>query len=89
MNTVQEILYRSFTKTIKAYKDIYKLLDPLVKRFWENYEEEWKHFGSWDFSEDSEYIIVHYRYLDYNDEWEWDDENIPINKIIEMIEYKK
>lgn len=86
LNRVHKILSESFTKTIKEYKDIYKLLDPLVKRFWETYEEEWMYFGSWDFSEDGEYIIVDYNYLDYNDEWEWNNENIHIDKIIKMIE---
>ena len=55
------------------------------KRFWENYEEEWQYFSTWDFSEDGEYIIVNYTYLNYNDEWESDNENIPIDRIIEMI----
>ena len=86
MNTVQKILSKSFSKTIKEYNDIFNLLDPLVKRFWEKYREEWKHFGKWDFSEDGEYIIVDYNYLDYYENWEWDNETIPINKIIEMIE---
>ena len=86
LNRVHEILSISFTKTIKEYKNIVKLLDPLVKKFWETYREEWEHFSNWDFSEDCEYIIVDYNYLDYYDNWEWDNENIPINKIIEMIE---
>lgn len=32
-----------------------------------------------------ELIIVNYNYLDYNDEWESDTLEIPINKVIEMI----
>lgn len=47
--------------------------------------EEWKHLSTWDFSEDGEYIIVNYDYLNYNDEWESDNEDIPIDRIIEMI----
>ena len=86
LKRVHQILSESFIKTIKEYNDIYKLLDPLVKQYWEKYEDEWKHYGSWRFSEDAEYIIVDYNYLDYHDNWEWDEENIPINKIIEMIE---
>lgn len=86
LTRVHQILSVSFIKTIKEYKDIYKLLDPLVKRFWEKYREERRHFSNWDFSEDGEYIIVDYSYLDYNDEWEWEQDNIPIDKIIEMIE---
>ena len=86
MNAVHKILSKSFTKTIKEYKDIYKLLDPLVKEFWEENKEDWEHFSNWNFSEDGEYIIVDYNYLDYNDEWEWNNENIHIDKIIKMIE---
>lgn len=86
MKKVHQILSESFIKTIKKYKDIYKLLDPLIKKFWEKYREEWEHFGSWDFSENGKYIIVNYSYLDYNDNWEWNQDNIPINKVIEMIE---
>ena len=85
MNNSHKIISVSFIKTIKDYKNIINLLDPLVKRFWENYEEEWQHFSTWDFSEDGEYIIVNYTYLNYNDEWESDNENIPIDRIIEMI----
>ena len=86
MNTVHKILSTSFVKTIKEYKNICSLLDPFIKQFWEKYQDEWKHFGRWDFSEDGEYIVVDYNYLDYNDEWEWDEEKIPINKVIEIIE---
>lgn len=86
MNNVHKILSKSFIKTIKEYNDIFNLLDPLVKKFWEKEQDEWKHYGSWHFSEDGEYIIVDYNYLDYYENWEWDEENIPINKIIEMIE---
>jgi hypothetical protein len=86
LKRVHQILSESFIKTIKEYKEIYKLLDPLIKRYWEKYHEEWEHFSNWEFSEDGEYIIVDYNYLDYDDEWEWDQDNIPIDKVIEMIE---
>lgn len=86
MNNVHKILSESFIKTIKEYNDIFKLLDPLVKRFWEERQDDWKHYRGWRFSEDAEYIIVNYSYLDYYENWECDEENIPINKIIEMIE---
>lgn len=86
MNNVHKILYKSFVKTIKEYNDIFNLLDPFVKKFWKKFQDEWKHCSGWRFSEDGEYIIVDYSYHDYNDELEWNEENIPINKIIEMIE---
>ena len=87
MKRVHQILFESFTKTIKEYKDICNLLDPLIKKFWKKYREEWKYFAGWKFSENGEYIIVNYSYFDYTDEWEFDQDNIPINKIIEMIEW--
>ena len=83
---VHQILSKSFIKTIKEYKEIYKLLDPRIKMYWEKYHKEWEHFSNWEFSEDGEYIIVDYNYLDYDDEWEWGQDNIPIGKVIEMIE---
>ena len=86
MNNVHKILSESFIKTIKEYNGIFKLLDPLVASFWEKNQEEWKQYRGWRFSEDGEYIIVNYSYLDYFEDWEWGEENIPINKIIEMIE---
>ena len=86
LKRVHQILSESYVKTIKEYKDICELLDPLIKKYWENYREEWWHFGNWDFSEDGEYILVDYNYLDCYDNWEWDQENIPIDKIVEMIE---
>ena len=88
MNTVHKILSTSFIKTVKEYKNICNLLDPLIKQFWEEHQEEWKHFGHWDFSEDGEYIIVDYNYLDYYENWEWDQAGIPVDKIIKMINYK-
>ena len=37
MNGVQKILSIEFTKSIKKYKDIQKLIDPLVKKYFETY----------------------------------------------------
>ena len=45
LNTAHKILSKSFTKTIKKYKDIYKLLDPLVKKFWEENRGECWNLG--------------------------------------------
>lgn len=84
MNAVQ-LLSSEFTKTIKRYKEIKKLIDPLVKRFFEKYYEEWRHFSDWHFDDLGENIIINYTYLDYNDEWEFDSIDISLDKIIEMI----
>ena len=51
MKNVHKILFESFIKTIKEYKDICNLLDPLIKNFWEKNRKEWEDFDSWDFSE--------------------------------------
>ena len=83
MNAVQ-LLSSEFTKTIKRYKEIQKLIDPLVKRFFEKYYEEWQHFSDWDFDDDGD-IIINYSYLDYDDEWEYDSIDVSLDKIIEMI----
>lgn len=85
MNTVQKILSTEFSKTIKKYKDIQKLIDPLVKRYFEKYYEEWQHFSDWDFDDIGENVIINYSYLDYNDNWESDSIDISLDKIIEMI----
>ena len=85
MNAVQKILSREFTKTIKEYKEIQKLIDPLVKKFFETYYEEWEHFSDWNFDDTGENVIINYSYLDYNDEWTHDSIDISLNKIIEMI----
>lgn len=84
MNTVQKILSSKFTKVIKEYKEIQKLIDPLVKRFFEKYYEEWQHFSDWHFDDNGD-IIINYSYLDYNDEWDYDSINVSLDKIIEMI----
>lgn len=84
MNTVQKILSSKFAKTIKEYKEIQKLIDPLVKRFFEKYYEEWQHFNDWNFDDNGD-IIINYSYLDYNDEWESDSINVSLITIIEMI----
>lgn len=85
MNTVEKLLSLEITKTIKRYKEVEKLIDPLVKRYFETYYEEWKHFSDWDFDDMGENIIINYSYLDYNDEWESDSIDISLDKIIEMI----
>ena len=85
MNEVQKLLSREFTKSIKKYKDIQKLFDPLVKRYFETYYEDWRHFSDWNFDDTGENVIINYSYLDYNDEWANDSIDISINKIIEMI----
>lgn len=93
MNGVQKILSIEFTKSIKKYKDIQKLIDPLVKKYFETYYEEWKHFNDWDFDYNGENVIINYSYLDYNDDWESSSIDISLDKIIEMIDnnfiYKK
>lgn len=85
MNTVEKLLTLEITKTIKRYKEIEKLIDPLVKRFFERYYEEWQHFSDWYFDDIGENIIINYSYLDYNDEWESDSIDISLDRIIEMI----
>ena len=85
MNGVQKILSVEFTKTIKKYKEIQKLIDPLVKRYFETYYEDWRHFSDWDFDDTGENVIINYSYLDYNDEWDNDSITISLNRIIEMI----
>lgn len=85
MNGVHKLLSKSFKETIKQYNDIYKMLDPLVKAYFEKYYEEWQHFNNWHFSEDGENIIIDYSYLDYNDEWDYDQIDISIERIIETI----
>lgn len=86
MDNAHKILDKLIVKTVKEFNYIINILDPLVKIYWEKYEYDWKHYISWYFSEDAEYIIVNYNYLDYYDNWECDEEQIPIGKIIEMIE---
>lgn len=85
MTEVQKILSREFTKTIKKYKEIQKLIDPLVKKFFETYYEDWEHFSDWNFDDTGENVIINYSYLDYNDEWTHDSTDVPLNKFIEMI----
>lgn len=85
MNEVQKLLSREFTKSIKKYNEIQKLFDSLVKRYFETYYEDWRHFSDWNFDDTGENVIINYSYLDYNDEWVNDSIDISIDKIIEMI----
>ena len=85
MNSVQKILFIEFTKSIKTYKDIQKLIDPLVKRYFETHYEEWEHFSDWDFDENGENVIINYSYLDYHENYECDSIKISLDKIIEMV----
>ena len=85
MNSAQKILLSEFTKTIKTYKEIQKLIDPLVKRYFETYYEDWRHFSDWNFDDMGENVIINYSYLDYNDNWECDSIDISLDRIIEMI----
>jgi hypothetical protein len=85
MNSAQKILLSEFTKTIKTYKEIQKLIDPLVKRYFETYSEDCQHFSDWNFDDMGENVIINYSYLDYNDNWECDSIDISLDRIIEMI----
>lgn len=87
MNEVQKLLSCEFAQTIKKYKEIQKLIDPLVKRYFETYYnyDDWKHFSDWNFDDTGENVIINYSYLDYNDEWDNDSIDISIYRIIEMI----
>ena len=75
----------NFPKTIKKYREIQKLIDPLVKKYFETYYEDWRHFNDWDFDNNGENVIINYSYLDYNDNWENDSIDVSLDKIIEMI----
>ena len=85
MNTVEKLLTLEVTKTIKRYKEVEKLIDPLVKRYFETYFEEWQHFSDWYFDDIGENVIINYSYLDYNDNWDYDSIDVSLDKIIEMI----
>lgn len=85
MNGVQKILSSEFTKTIKKYKEIQKLIDPLVKSYFETYYEDWQHFSDWDFDDIGENVIINYSYLDYNDNWEYNSIDVSLDRIVEMI----
>ncbi len=85
MNNVQKILSSEFTKTIKKYIDIKKLLDPMVKKYFETYYEDWGHFSDWYFDDIGENVIINYTYLNYQDEWDFDSISISLDRIIEMI----
>ena len=85
MNEVQKILSSEFTKSIKKYKEIQKLIDPLVMRYFETYYEDWRHFSNWYFDDTGENVIINYSYLDYTDNWDYDSIDIPLDNIIEMI----
>jgi hypothetical protein len=85
MNEVQKLLSREFAKSIKKYNEIQKLFDPLVKRYFETYHEDWEHFSDWNFDDTGENVIINYSYLGYDDEWTHDSADVPLNRIIEMI----
>lgn len=86
MNGVQKILSIEFTKSIKKYKDIQKLIDPLVKKYFETYYDEWEHFIDWDFDDNGENVIINYS-IDYYENWEYNSIDISLDKIIELIDY--
>lgn len=87
MNGVQKILSIEFTKSIKKYKDIQKLIDPLVKKYFETYYDEWEHFIDWDFDDNGENVIINYS-IDYYENWEYNSIDISLDKIIELIDNK-
>lgn len=82
---VQKISHIELAKSIKKYKDIHKLIGPIVKRYFETYFEEYGYFSDWVFDDNGENVIINYSYLDYNDNWEYDSIDLLLDKIIEMI----
>lgn len=87
MNGVQKILSIEFTKSIKKYKDIQKLIGPLVKKYFETYYDEWEHFIDWDFDDNGENVIINYS-IEYYENWEYNSIDISLDKIIELIDNK-
>lgn len=79
----------SISDTVLQYNKINKTISPLIKQYFKENNESWKHFTGWNFSEDGTKIYINYSYEDFysNTETftEYDTEIVPVENILELI----
>ena len=50
---------------VNEYNKIHKELTPIVKQYFKNHLEDWKHFSGWTFAHNDNYIILYYSYENF------------------------
>lgn len=74
-------------KKIQRASKIYKLLDEVCEKYFKAHASSWKYYGGWKLSDNNpNYIVIHYGYYDWRDQYESGDEVIPIDALIEFSE---
>lgn len=68
---------------IQEYKKVKKFLDEVCEKYFEVHGDDWKSYCGWQFL-DPNYIIIHYSYYDYRDQYENGDEIVPLDVLIEF-----
>lgn len=68
---------------IQEYKKVKNFLDDICEKYFNTHGDDWKFYTGWQFLDPS-YIIIHYSYYDYKDQYENGDEIIPMDVLIEF-----
>lgn len=70
---------------IQECKKVKEFIDELCETYFEATNPDWRYYGGWDFSDNHQnYVIIHYSYCDWKDQYESGDEIIPMDVLIEF-----
>lgn len=68
---------------IQECKKVKKFLDEVCEKYFNTHADDWKSYSGWQFL-DPNYIIIHYGYYDWKEQYESGDEVIPMDVLIEF-----
>ena len=68
---------------IQECKKVNEFLDEICEKYFNTHGDDWKFYAGWKFF-DPNYIIIHYGYYDWRDQYESGDEIIPMDVLIEF-----
>lgn len=68
---------------IQECKKVKEFLDEVCEKYFNTHGDDWKSYSGWQFFGPN-YIIIHYGYYDWRDQYESGDEVIPMDVLIEF-----
>lgn len=85
MNAIETIIMQSALKAVKDYNNAIEMLDPGVKKYFENnYDTTWEEFIGWEFDNDGLNIKITYSYQDMYDEYVTDVDDVTLETIVKL-----
>lgn len=68
---------------IQECNKVKKFLDDVCEKYFNTHGDDWKFYSGWEVLGPN-YIIIHYGYYDWRDQYESGDEVIPMDVLIEF-----